>query len=131
MRRHIFVFGSNLAGRHGAGAARCAADSHGATWGVGVGPSGHSYAIPTKDAALATLPISEISKYVNEFNRYAAGHPGLQFRVTAIGCGLAGYTPADIAPLFADSPPNCLMPAAFRPHLGESRRYWRYAVVRR
>jgi hypothetical protein len=111
---HIFVFGSNLAGRHGRGAAREAALRHGAQYGVGVGRTGMAYAIPTKDEHLRVLPVSAISAYVRSFVRYAEEHPELQFHVTRIGCGLAGYTDADIAPLFAAAPKNCQLPAEWR-----------------
>lgn len=105
----IFVFGSNLAGRHGGGAAFEAARYFGAVYGVGVGPTGRSYAIPTKDERIETLPLEIIRVHVDEFLEYAAGNPGTEFFVTAIGCGLAGYEPQDIAPMFVDSPVNCTL----------------------
>ena len=89
-QRPVFVFGSNLAGKHGKGAALHASREHGAVRGVGVGRTGNAYAIPTKDAGLRTLPLSEIKGYVLEFLRYAKAHPDLRFEVTRIGCGLAG-----------------------------------------
>ncbi len=101
--RPVFVFGSNLAGRHGKGAALHAKREHRAVHGVGVGRTGNAYAIPTKDAALRTLPLSGIMGYVLEFLRYAKAHPDLRFEVTRIGCGLAGYTDAQMAPMFADA----------------------------
>ena len=91
-QRPVFVFGSNLAGKHGKGAALHASREHGAVHGVGVGRTGNAYAIPTKDAGLRTLPLSEIKGYVLEFLRYAKAHPDLRFEVTRIGWGLAGYT---------------------------------------
>lgn len=103
---HIFVFGSNEAGRHGAGAARYAMDKRGARYGQGVGLAGTSYAIPTKDTQIETLPLRDIKIYVEDFKDFALHHPGLTFVVTRIGCGLAGYTDEDIGPLFKDSPPN-------------------------
>lgn len=106
----IFVFGSNLAGRHGAGAALYAAKNHGAKYGVGVGRTGNSYAIPTKDSSIRTLPLDSIQPYVTEFLEYASNHPELEFQVTKIGCGLAGYTEADIAPMFTGAPSNCHLP---------------------
>lgn len=109
----IFVFGSNLAGRHGKGAALCARQQHGAVYGVGVGRTGNAYAIPTKDEGLRTLPVESIRAYVNDFLTYAALHPDLSFTVTRIGCGLAGYMDADIAPLFKDAPPNCILPTGW------------------
>jgi hypothetical protein len=109
----IFVFGSNLAGRHGKGAALYARQHHGALYGQAVGLQGNSYAIPTKDEYLRTLPLEAIRQYVDEFKRFAADHPEMTFQVTAIGCGLAGYKPEQIAPLFANAPPNCMLPAEF------------------
>lgn len=117
VQRPIFVFGSNLAGRHGKGAALHARREHGAVRGVGVGRTGNAYAIPTKDAALCTLPLSEIMSYVLEFLRYAKAHPDLRFEVTRIGCGLAGYTDAQMAPMFADAPANCDLPHGWRSSL--------------
>jgi len=99
---HIFVFGSNLMGTHGAGAAR-QARLWGATYGHGIGPYGDTYAIPTKDAFIKTMSINDIIPFVDSFIVYAKNYPKLTFLVTQIGCGLAGYTPADIAPLFRDA----------------------------
>jgi hypothetical protein len=109
----IFVFGSNLAGRHGKGAALHARQHHGAIYGQGIGLQGSSYAIPTKDARLRTLPLDQISTYVEDFKIFAASRPDLIFQVTPIGCGLAGYTPAQIAPMFRGAPANCLLPDCF------------------
>lgn len=106
----IFVFGSNLAGRHGKGAALYARQNHGAIYGRGKGMQGNSYAIPTKDEALRRLSLEQIAYHVRDFLADAHAQPGLQFEVTRIGCGLAGYTDADIAPMFKDAPPNCLLP---------------------
>lgn len=103
----IFVFGSNLAGRHGAGAALYATKKHGAVYGQGVGLQGTSYGIPTKDEKIETMPIDVIKAYVDEFIAFATDHPSLTFYVTPIGCGLAGYTRSEIRPLFADVPMNC------------------------
>jgi hypothetical protein len=98
----IFVFGSNESGIHGAGAAKLAL-YWGAKWGQGVGLQGKTYAIPTKDKQIKTLPIFKIKKYVNVFIEFAKKNNQLIFRVTPIGCGLAGYKPKDIAPLFEDA----------------------------
>jgi len=106
----VFVFGSNLAGRHGKGAAKFARDHHGAIPGRGAGRQGASYAIPTKDAHLKPLPLREIELHVALFIIYAREHPDLDFQVTAIGTGLAGYRHEQIAPMFADAPPNCTLP---------------------
>lgn len=109
--KRVFVFGSNRAGRHGAGAAYFARINHGAIYGQGEGRQGSSYAIPTKDARLRTLPLSEIAVHVETFKRYAAGHPHEHFLVTAIGTGLAGYSNDEIAPMFRGAPANCELPA--------------------
>ena len=92
----IFVFGSNLAGMHGGGAARIACERFGAVWGQGMGLQGQSYAIPTMQGGVET-----IKPYVDEFIAFAAAHPELRFLVTRIGCGIAGFTATEIAPLFA------------------------------
>ena len=92
----VFVFGSNLQGRHVGGAARFAAQRLGAQMGVGVGPTGQCYAIPTMQGGADT-----IQPYVDDFIDYAQQHPELRFYVTEIGCGIAGFTPQQIAPLFA------------------------------
>jgi hypothetical protein len=109
----IFVFGSNLAGRHGKGAALYARNHFGAVTGVGKGPTGQAYAIPTKDERLEVLPLREIGLYVAAFLAWADENPKLEFRVTPVGCGLAGYTPAQIAPLFKDPPANVILPPEF------------------
>jgi hypothetical protein len=95
----IFVFGSNLAGRHGAGAAKYAKDHYGAVYGVGIGPSGCSYAIPTKDYVLKTLTLNAIERHIKDFIEYAEAHPDDEFLLTPIGCGLAGYRRDQIRPL--------------------------------
>lgn len=110
----VFVFGSNLAGRHGRGAALHARQHHGAVYGVGVGRTGNAYAIPTKDAHIRTLPLNRIAAYVDDFVAYAKTHPELEFEVTRIGCGLAGYTDAQIAPFFSDATANCHLPEGWR-----------------
>lgn len=97
----VFVFGSNTAGLHGKGAARVALRL-GAVYGYGAGRHGNTYAIPTKDHRINTLPLEQIRGYVHDFVRYASEHPKRIFLVTEIGCGLAGYSPEQIAPMFAD-----------------------------
>lgn len=115
----VFVFGSNLAGRHGAGAARWAREHRGARYGQGEGLQGNSYAIPTKGvspvkgAPMPVLSLSAIRWHVANFLMFARRHPDLVFEVTPIGCGLAGYTPADIAPLFVGAPSNVCLPREF------------------
>lgn len=106
----IFVFGSNLAGRHGKGAALFARQNRGAIYGQGIGLQGQSYAIPTKDERLRTLPLHKIEEYVKMFLQFAKDNPQLEFEITEIGCGLAGYTPKQIAPMFKGSPDNCQLP---------------------
>ena len=110
----IFVFGSNLAGRHGKGAALYARQHCGAVYGQGEGLQGHSYAIPTKDKDIRSLPLAQIATAVGRFKDFAASHPEWVFNVTAIGCGLAGFTPPQIAPMFSDAPPNCELPEKFK-----------------
>lgn len=112
-RREIFVFGSNLAGYHGAGSALAAYQKHGAIWNQGVGLYGNSYAIPTKDRDLNVMPLKRIRPYVEDFLKFAKGHPEMTFNVVAIGCGLAGYAPAEIAPMFKEIPENCRLPKEF------------------
>jgi hypothetical protein len=106
-----FVFGSNLRGVHGAGAALYARKHHGAIYGQGIGLQGNSYGIPTKDEYIRTLPIREITLYVDQFIEFAKTHPEMTFNVTRVGCGLAGYTDGHIAPLFKAAPSNCVLPA--------------------
>jgi len=117
MQPKIFVFGSNLQGIHGAGAALTARLKWGAQLGVGVGRTGDSYAIPTKETPYKTLPIDRIKEYVDEFLMYTWAHPQYQFLVTPIGCGLAGYKPHQIAPLFLNTtvsiPGNIVLPREF------------------
>lgn len=113
-KRKIFVFGSNLAGRHGAGAALFARKNHGAIYGRGVGLQGNSFAIPTKDKSITTLPLPRIREYVDAFIVFAKANPLMEFEVTRIGCGLAGYTDSDIAPMFKDAPKNCTLPKGWK-----------------
>jgi hypothetical protein len=114
----VFVFGSNLAGRHGKGAALWARQHRGAIYGQGFGRQGNSYAIPTKGKRIETLPLHVIREYVESFLWEAHHRPGEQYQLTPIGCGLAGYTPEQIAPMFKDAPPNVLLPDEFKAVLG-------------
>lgn len=111
----IFVFGSNRQGRHGAGAALYAAQHHGAIYGQARGRQGNSYAVVTKELRADKPPVSvaEIAGGVNALLRYARDHRQLRFKVTPIGCGLAGFRPEQIAPLFADRPRNVILPPEF------------------
>lgn len=119
----IFVFGSNIEGRHGKGAALEAARCYGAVRGEGEGHHGQSYAIPTRQTAwgrpqrLISLRLGDIRIHVADFLTYARAHPELTFYVTRIGCGLAGYTDREIAPLFRGASDNCLLPPEWAPLL--------------
>ncbi len=108
----IFVFGSNLRGVHGAGAAKEARWKHGAVWGCAEGLQGNAYAIPTKDRQLKPRTLDEIKQSVETFLAFARDVEsiGMLFQVTRIGCGLAGYTDDQIGPMFADAPANCILP---------------------
>lgn len=112
----IFVFGSNLAGRHGAGAARDAREHFGAIYGQGIGLQGRSYGIPTKDHKVQTLPLAEVRRHVAAFLVFAAAHPEMHFYVTPIGCGLAGFRRSQIEPLFADMTANCRFSESWNEH---------------
>ena len=115
---YIFVFGSNLAGRHGKGAALDAVKLFGAQYGVGLGIAGKSFAIPTKDAFLRTLHIVSIRNYIQVFKTFVEANPHLTFYLTPIGCGLAGYSAADIAPLFLPLRHlDIIFPISFQPYL--------------
>ena len=106
----IFVFGSNLEGMHGGGAARLAYNKFGAIWGQGVGLQGQSYGIPTMHGG-----VDAIKPYVDEFIEFAKSHPELTFLVTRIGCGIAGFRDEEIAPLFKECKDleNVLLPRSF------------------
>lgn len=113
----IFVFGSNTIGRHGKGAAKTAL-KWGAIPGQGTGIMGRTYGIPTKGKDMKyALNLNKIQFYVEKFMAYAITHPELTFLVTEIGCGLAGYKPKDIAPLFKD--------ATFIENVHLPRSFWR------
>ena len=119
----IFVFGSNTAGIHGAGAAKFAHTKHGAVLGVGEGLRGTSYALPTKNATIETLPLEEIKTHVAKFLKFASENTGMIFNVTRVGCGLAGYKDNEIAPMFVYSSSNCCFPTEWQPWLGNSVSY--------
>ena len=107
----VFVFGSNLDGAHYGGAARVAAEQFQATYGLAEGASGRAYAIPTMDfSALDALPLEAIAASVREFVDYAQQNPSEAFFVTRVGCGIAGHSDADIAPMFSTAPANCSLP---------------------
>ena len=118
----VFVFGSNLAGIHGGGAAAYAYKSLDAEWGVGEGPTGNSYALPTKEADVYTSrSLVDVAGSVETFMEYAVANPDLEFQVTRIGCGLAGFADEDIAPMFKHAPSNCLFDSAWQPWLSNAR----------
>lgn len=120
--QQVFVFGSNLSGIHGGGAARAAHQFYGAVWGATEGLTGHSYAIPTVQAQIAgPLLLVEIREAVARFLGFAAAHPEMDFFVTRIGCGLAGHRDADMAPMFAHAPLNCSLPDTWEPLLEDAR----------
>ena len=115
-QRNIFVFGSNRQGRHGAGAARYAITHHGAQNGQAEGLQGNSYAIITKELRPThpKVTLTEIKEGIQRFLEFAHTRPDLTFQLTPIGCGLAGYTPTEIAPLFTDTPDNVTLPPEFQ-----------------
>lgn len=120
----IFVFGSNMAGRHGAGAALAALKFHGAIFGKGEGLAGNSYALPTKGWHVEMLTFEEVLPGIERFKKFARDNPKLTFQLTRVGCGRAGFTDAEIAPTFDDAPTNVLMPEEWRPYLTRDFQYW-------
>jgi hypothetical protein len=115
----VFVFGSNLAGRHGKGAALFAVQNHGAKYGIGEGYMGNSYALPTKGHHLEILSLKQIEvRSVHNFLAFAYNHSEMIFQLTPVGCGLAGYKPEQIAPMFANAPANVRLPAEFERVVG-------------
>lgn len=115
----VFVFGSNRAGIHGAGAARFARQCYGAESSVGEGPTGRAYAVPTKDMQLKSLRLPEIAEGIKAFSDYASVHEDLSFQVTRIGCGLAGYSDGEVAGFFREHTPNMMLPGRWALALGE------------
>lgn len=118
----IWVFGSNQKGQHGKGAAKVAHKSFGAVYGIGTGPTGRAYAIPTKSAPTMNpadvLALPVIEQHVKSFLQYARCNPKLQFFVTAVGTGLSGLKDEQVAPMFADAPVNCSLPEQWRTWVG-------------
>ena len=112
----VFVFGSNLAGIHGAGAAKVALNKYGALWGKGVGLHGMTYAIPTKDEFINTLPLHEIKEFVEQFVSDSNFYEDGQYFVTRVGCGLAGYKDEQIAPMFKGAK-NCSFAEEWKQYL--------------
>lgn len=106
----VFVFGSNLLGIHAGGAARFAADHRAATQGIGQGPTGRAYALPTMAVIGVPLTLEGVKAAVTLFKAFAYVREDLEFFVTSVGTGIAGFTHEEIAPLFADAPLNCVLP---------------------
>lgn len=123
-RRTIFVFGSNLQGIHGAGAAREARKKWGAVWNRGHGFAGNSYALPTKRTPYETLARAEVGDHVEVFLLVAAWCAHYDFLVTRVGCGLAGFTDSQIAPFFAEAPRNCILPIQWKAWCDAPGRRW-------
>lgn len=115
-----FVFGSNLGGVHGAGAAKYAVQHCGAEYGTPIGLQGKSYAIPTKDMHIKTLPINDIVRYIQIFKQFTLDQPQKEFFVSAIGTGLAGYSHEEIAPWFTGCGDNCIFPVEWREYMSQS-----------
>lgn len=109
----VFVFGSNLAGIHGTGAALGARRQYGAVIGQGAGLTGHAYGIPTKDAKLNVLPLARVLDELERFMEFARANPDLRFRMTRIGCGLAGLAEDVIADRALVAPGNVLLPGVW------------------
>jgi len=123
----IFVFGSNKAGIHGAGAAKYAHQHLGAKWGIGEGLTGDTYALPTKGYKIERISILEIKHSIDRFINFATENPNDLFQVTRVGCGLGGKKDAYIAPLFRSAPDNCLFDEFWKPWLDKfdtKRKYW-------
>lgn len=115
MPTSIFVFGSNREGRHGKGAALRAKVDHGAVYGQAEGLQGRSYAIITKELRYSHPPVTleEVALGVSRFLDFAHDNPDLEFHVSPIGCGLAGFLPHQIAPMFEECPKNVKLPKEF------------------
>lgn len=112
----IFVMGSNRRGIHGAGSARDALRHFGAVWGIGEGLQGQTYALPTCDIPGEGLTLQQIQTHVETFKKVVFNNPRLSFMVTAVGCGYAGYTAVDIAPLFKGLE-RCWFPESWRRYI--------------
>ena len=108
----VFVFGSNAEGAHGGGAALIAYERFGAVWGEGHGHHGQTYAIDTMSG------LEQLAAEARDFIAYARAHPELRFLLTPVGCGIAGYTPEQVAPLFRGTPENVTVPESFAAQLG-------------
>lgn len=123
----IFVFGSNLMGIHGAGAANVALRERGAKWGTAEGLMGTAYALPTKETPGTKMNLEEINRYVQNFMKYAHMNPAATFLVTQVGCGLGGYLALDIAPMFrlaAHEKSNLRFDSAWKYYLPSTAKFW-------
>jgi len=112
-QNQVFVFGSNLAGKHNGGGARVALEKFGAIYGQAFGIQGQSYAIPTLGFNFEKISLEEIRLYIDLFFNYAFNHPQYEFLVTKIGCGIAGYDILEIAPLLLNPFKNIILPKEF------------------
>lgn len=125
-RNMIFVFGSNLSGIHGAGAAK-AALRQGAQWGIGEGLTGKCYALPTKGLNITFMSLEEVQVSIQKFTRFAYDNPGAHFMVTQVGCGLGGFTKEEIAPFFeyaAYEGSNCFFDTEWKDLLPDTAKFW-------
>jgi hypothetical protein len=123
----IFVFGSNLSGIHGAGAARYAHKNLGAKWGCGIGLTGHCYALPTKGINITFMSLDEVRRSIQHFTSFAYQNQGADFKVTQVGCGLGGFRKEEIAPMFeyaAHEMSNCYFDTAWKELLPENAKFW-------
>lgn len=120
--KEVFVFGTDLAGRHTSGDALVALREYGAQYGRAVGLQGRSYAIPVRNEEGMPLPLPVIGRYVEAFLRFATIYRQTTFLVTRVGCGRGAYRDEDIAPLFANAPPNCRLPRSWLRYLAERKR---------
>lgn len=112
----IFVFGSNLLGVHGAGAALYAKQYRGAKNNIAEGLMGTSYALPTKQTPSLRMSLNELKRHINIFIQFAYDNPKLNFQVTRVGCGLSGFNDIDVIPLFKEAPRNCYLPGVWLRH---------------
>lgn len=125
----IFVFGSNLAGRHGKAAALDALRYYGARYGQGVGLQGESYGIATKDHGLRVLPLAKIATQVSNFLDFAKGSSDLKFYCTCVGCGEAGFSFKQMAPMFNEAPENVFLPIEWRSFVHDNRPFYDWQQV--
>ena len=120
----VFVFGSNRSGIHGAGAAYQAHRFKRAEWGVGEGPTGSCYALPTKGYNITEISLDDVAYNIQTFVIYAQNNPHDNFQVTQVGCGLGGFTKEQIAPLFIFAPENCYFDKAWKDLMPLSFQFW-------